>query len=161
MKRVFLLSAIIIAMTLSVAAQRKADGVGKIAALPGTVANHHKNKIMKDYVFILRLKAITPEIIAQVAPKWAVLVPKWTAEGHFVGNSVMVNEGHLISGRNREIVNGPVKGDGLIVLDVFRIKAENMEEALELAKQCPTLDAGRTVEVREVQPTPEAPVNAQ
>ena len=116
---------------------------------------------MKDFEFILRLKAITPEIIAQVAPKWEVLVPKWIAEGHFVGNSVMVNEGHLISGTNRTIVNEPVKSDGLIVLDVFRIRARDLEEALELARQCPTLDAGGTVEVREVQPTPGVPVKAQ
>ncbi|OKS88129.1 hypothetical protein RG47T_3593 [Mucilaginibacter polytrichastri] len=37
---------------------------------------------MKDYVFILRLKAITPENIAQVGPKWAELVPKWAVQGH-------------------------------------------------------------------------------
>ena len=147
----------IAAMAFVAKAQTKTDTSNNTQS--DRLTNNIKHNKMKDYVFILRLKAITPEIIAQVGPKWAELVPKWTAQGYFVGNSVMVNEGHLISGKGRTVVNEPVKSDGLIVLDVFRIKAESLEQAFELAKQCPTLDAGGTVEVREVQPTPELPHN--
>jgi hypothetical protein len=147
----------IAAMVFAAKAQTKTDTSNNTH--PDRLNNTIKHNKMKDYVFILRLKAITPEIIAQVGLKWAELVPKWAAQGHFAGNSVMVNEGHLISGKGRIMVNEPVRSDGLIVLDVFRIKAESLEEALELAKQCPTLDAGGTVEVREVQPTPEVPHN--
>ena len=38
----------------------------------------------------------------------------------------------------------------------MQIKAENMDQALELAKQSPTLDVGGSVEVREVRPTPDS-----
>jgi hypothetical protein len=145
----------VMALACTARAQTKVDTVQNIS--PDNSTSNRKHDKMKDYVFILRLKAITPEIIAQVGPKWAVLIPKWTSEGHFVGNSLMVNEGHLISGERRGVVNEPVRSEGLIVLDVFRIKAENMEQALELARQCPTLDVGGSVEVREVQPAPEIP----
>jgi hypothetical protein len=145
-------------MAITSAAQTKTNMVATKNTTTDSLTNNIKRTNMKDYVFILRLKAITPEIISQVGPKWAILIPKWTAEGHFVGNSVMVNEGHLISSNDRLISNAPVANNGLIILDVFRIKAKNMDQALELAKLCPTLDVGGSVEVREVQPTPDIPV---
>jgi hypothetical protein len=121
---------------------------------PTSSTNETKENTMKDYVFILRLKGLTPEILAQVGPQWAKIMPKWISEGHFVGNSLMNNEGQLFSGKDRVVSHAPARSDGEIVLDVFRMKAENLEQALELARLCPTLDAGGSVEVREIIPIP-------
>ncbi|HWK07027.1 MAG TPA: hypothetical protein VNS58_25505 [Puia sp.] len=121
----------------------------------GMLYTHNvKHTKMKDYVFIMRLEAITPEVEAQVLPKWAVLIPQWIAQGHLVDNLVIANEGTLFSGKGRAISHAPINNNGQIVLAVMQIKAENMDQALELAKQSPTLDVGGSVEVREVRPTP-------
>jgi hypothetical protein len=112
-------------------------------------ANNQKHLKMKDYIFILWLKPVTPDVIAQVGPKWSKLIPQWIKEGHLLSTSTMVNEGTLIQGKNRVVSHKPVNNKGEIVLDVLRIKAKDMAQALELARQCPTLDVGGSVEVRE------------
>ena len=113
---------------------------------------------MKDYVFIIRNKPLTPGAVASVTPKWAVVIPKWTEQGHFVDGTVLNNEGHLISGNERIGSGGLITNDGHQVVAVLRIKADSFEQAIELSKECPTLDLGATVEVREVQPRPTPPV---
>jgi hypothetical protein len=109
---------------------------------------------MKDYVFIIRYKPLTPEVFASVRPKWALIIPKWKEHGHFVDSFLMTNTGHLVSGNERIETTGPVIDNGHIVLSIIRMKAESMEQAIELSKQCATLDIGGAVEVREVQPAP-------
>ena len=134
--------------------QTKTGTVPAKNATPDILPNNIKHTDMKDYVFILRLEAVTPEVEAQVLPKWAVLIPQWIAQGHLVDNLVIANEGTLFSGKGRAISHAPINNNGQIVLAVMQIKAENMDQALELAKQSPTLDFGGSVEVREVRPTP-------
>jgi len=119
-----------------------------------SLTNNKKHTDMKDYVFILRLEAVTPEIEAKVVPMWAAVIPKWAAQGHLISNTVIANEGTLFSGKDRAISHAPLNNNGQMVLAIMHIKAENMDQALELAKQCPTLDLGGSVEVREVRPTP-------
>ena len=123
-------------------------------AIPDILTNNKKHTDMKDYVFILRLEAVTPEIEAKVVPMWAAVIPKWAAQGHLISNTVIANEGTLFSGKDRAISHAPLNNNGQMVLAIMHMKAENMDQALELAKQCPTLDLGGSVEVREVRPTP-------
>jgi hypothetical protein len=115
-------------------AQTKTGTVKSPIVSPDSLTNNISQHNMKDYVFFLRLKAITSEIIAWVGPKWAFLIPKWIGEGHFISNATMTNEGYLFSGKDRVVNNAPVKSNDEIVLDVFHMKAKNMEQALELAK---------------------------
>ena len=107
---------------------------------------------MKDYVFIIRYEPLTPEVFASVRSKWALIIPKWKEQGHFVDSFLMSNTGYQVSGNERVEAAGPVTNNGHIVLSVIRMKAESMEQAIELSKQVATLDIGGTVEVREVQP---------
>src|SRR5882762_10401272 len=79
----------------------------------GMLYTHNvKHTKMKDYVFIMRLEAITPEVEAQVLPKWAVLIPQWIAQGHLVDNLVIANEGTLFSGKGRAISHAPINNNG-------------------------------------------------
>ena len=53
---------------------------GMMYTRPAQIHNVKHTK-MKDYVFIMRLEAITPEVEAQVLPKWAALIPQWINQG--------------------------------------------------------------------------------
>jgi steroid delta-isomerase-like uncharacterized protein len=53
------------------------------------------------------------------------------------------------------VVNEEVISNDLRVISSIVVKALNFEAALALAKKCPILEQGGTVEVREVQPGPE------
>jgi len=114
---------------------------------------------MKDYLFIIRSKPTTPEMIASVTPQWGAVIPKWVQQGHFVESSLLYNEGNFISGNERTRENGPVINGEYAVVAVLKMKADNLEQAIELAKECPTLNLGATVEVREVQPKHVAPAS--
>jgi len=113
---------------------------------------------MKDYVFIVRHKGLTPEMLATVTPRWRAIMPRWVEQGHFVGSSLLLNEGHLISGAERIITTAPAitAESQQIVLSIIRIQAEDFEQAMQLALESPTLDTGGSIEVREVRPAPSA-----
>ncbi|MCW3128038.1 MAG: hypothetical protein JWO03_3696 [Bacteroidetes bacterium] len=115
---------------------------------------------MKEYILIFRIKPLTPEEFELVRVKWATIIPRWTEQGHFVHSSLMHNEGIVISGPERNITEAPMANGERIVLSFLRLKADNQDQAMKLAMEAPTLDAGGSVEVREVKPiTPPAITN--
>src|SRR5882757_8547457 len=105
---------------------------------------------MKEYILIFRIKPLTPEGFEVVRAKWATIIPRWTEQGHFVHSSLMHNEGIVISGPERDITEAPMANGERIVLSFLRLKADSQDQAMKLAMEAPTLDAGGSVEVREV-----------
>jgi hypothetical protein len=91
----------------------------------------------------------TPEQLQQMEQAW----------GAFFGSvgANMVSTHHLgFSGAtiaaDQSSSNGFHVADGHMVAGNLVVKAESMEAALELAKLCPILHAGGTVEVRDIMP---------
>lgn len=79
------------------------------------------------------------------------MVERWTTQGHLVGSNVLPQEGFVISGEQRKITQGfAVTADDFKVVSIIHLKAGSIEEAVELAKESPTLDLGGAIEVREV-----------
>ena len=67
-------------------------------------------------------------------------------------SNLVIDEGYVISGEDRTITPGAVLGAGGAIVSTITLRAETIEAAIELAKACPTLDYGGTVEVRLRQP---------
>ena len=111
---------------------------------------------MKEYVLLIRLNPapMTPEIVAAVRNNWAVLREHWEQKGCYVSGNRIVQEGFLLSGADRVLSKGAVAEDGVRIISTITLLAEDMEAAIELAKACPPLDYGATVEVREALPNP-------
>lgn len=120
-----------------------------------------KDTNMKEYVLLVRFsteKTLTPEQLKSITEQWTALAEQWTKQGNFVAATVLPQEGFVISGAERKINKGfAVTADSFKVVSIIHLKANNIEEAIELAKACPPLEFGGTVEVREVQLRPPPP----
>jgi hypothetical protein len=59
------------------------------------------------------------------------------------------HNGKIVAGRNA-VTDGPFAESKEAIAGFFIIQADSLEEAVEIAKNCPGLDYGQTVEVRAI-----------
>jgi hypothetical protein len=112
---------------------------------------------MNEYVFLVRFGAnatLAPEQRQINTEKWGKLIQHWTEQGYFVGSSLITQEGFVLSGSDRKVDQGFIADADFRVVSIIRIAVSSIDEAVELARACPVLDYGGTVEIREVQPRP-------
>ncbi len=100
---------------------------------------------MSDFVFAYH-GGKTPESPEEGAKQMA----KWNAWVGGLGDAV-VNPGTPL-GKPKTVSSGGVSDDGGSnpLLGFSIVKADSMDAALEMAKACPTLEIGGTIEVAEV-----------
>ncbi|MEI6312583.1 MAG: YciI family protein [Bacteroidota bacterium] len=70
------------------------------------------------------------------------------SQGKFIDGYGIAPEGMLVEKKNNQLIESPLRDTqegigGLYILDVA-----DMQEAITIAKQCPTFDAGDIIEVR-------------
>ncbi|MEO7717081.1 MAG: hypothetical protein ABIY70_12830 [Capsulimonas sp.] len=108
---------------------------------------------MNEYVLIVRIDrgALAPEQIPPIRAGWDVVLENWKSRDQYVTSDLVIDEGYVISGAARAVASGAVSGAGGAIVSTITLRAETIEAAIELAKICPTLDYGGTVEVRERQ----------
>jgi hypothetical protein len=71
-------------------------------------------------------------------------------QGKLKSGHPLYNEGKIVSGKKRTVADGPFAESKEAVGGYFYLEVASMDEALEIAKQCPGLDHGIVVEVRPV-----------
>ena len=84
-------------------------------------------------------KGLSPEEIQKVMTAWYAWLDRLTKEGKVKLAQPLANQGKIVSWNKGQTVS-----DGYFLLQV------GPEEALEIAKQCPGLKYGVTVEVRPI-----------
>lgn len=112
---------------------------------------------MSDYLLIFRGgdAARTEE---QKSPEgWQAHMAKWmkwmkdlTDQGKFVGAQPLKVAGRVVSGTNKIVTDGPFVEGKEIVGGYLICKADSLEEAVEISKDCPVLEHNGIVEVREI-----------
>lgn len=123
-----------------------------IVAFAQAESNPDKTKNMNDYILLIRLPLqYGPEEAATARPRWNALTDQWKADGIFVTSFVFPREGYVVSG-NDKVAKEQVVSHNLRMISSIIVKAVDIEAAVSLAKKCPILEQGGTVEVREVQP---------
>jgi len=110
---------------------------------------------MKDYLFFFRggldFTKAPAEQVQEVILKWKNWVDDLTKKGIYNGGErVTRNEAAVIKGITKEIVNGPYKAYDEMVGGYINIRADNLQHAIEIAKDCPIFLFDGNVEVREV-----------
>ena len=70
-------------------------------------------------------------------------------EGYFKGGHPLEHDGRIVAGRNA-VTDGLFTESKEAIAGFFIIQADSLEEAVEIAKSCPGLDYGQTVEVRAI-----------
>ena len=64
-----------------------------------------------------------------------------------------MHDGKILAGR-KAVTDGPFAESKEAIAGFFIIQADNLEQAVEIAKGCPGLEFGQTVEVRAIASEP-------
>jgi hypothetical protein len=133
---------------------------GKTAAQTNIANTSSKTTKMKEFILFVRVPiTYTTEQAKAVTPEWNLVTDKWKADGIFVTSFVCPNDSYVISGTDRSVKKEPVVAGNQKVVSNIILLAENLESAVELAKVCPVLNYGGSIEVRSVQPRVARPEN--
>ncbi len=108
---------------------------------------------MKSFMFIFRggldPQAASPEEMQQNMQKWMGWVEELQQKNIYKAGEALLPTGKTLQ-KNNVITDGPYAESKEIVGGFFIVSAESLEAALEIAKGCPDLALGGTVEVRDV-----------
>ncbi|MFD2255581.1 YciI family protein [Luteolibacter algae] len=107
-----------------------------------------------DYLLLFRnnswYKDLSPDEIQRVMTDWMSWVDGLVAEGRCLGGQSLEQDGHVIRGAERFVTDGPYAESKESVAGYIILRVDSEDEALELAKLCPGLPYGATVEVRKL-----------
>jgi hypothetical protein len=108
-----------------------------------------------DYMLLFRGTnwdaGLSQEQLQKVVADWAAWFEGLMKDGRAIGGHPLENEGKIVSGKKgRTVSDGPFAESKEAVGGYFYLQVANMDEAIEIARQCPGLDHGLRVEVRPV-----------
>ena len=112
---------------------------------------------MKEYMLLFRggreqMETASPEQSQAHLQRWVNWMNKLGEEGKFVGAQPLNKVGKTVSSPKKVISDGPFMEGKEMVGGYLICKAKTIEEAVEISKGCPVLDAeDGVVEVREIQ----------
>jgi hypothetical protein len=113
---------------------------------------------MKEFILLVRVPVTySSEQAKAVNPKWEIVLNKWKTDDVFVTSFVFPGESYTLSGADRLVKKEAVVSDNLKIVSNIILRATSLENAVELAKACPVVEHGGTVEVREIIPGPVKP----
>lgn len=96
-------------------------------------------------------EAMTDEQRAQSLQRWNDWYDALAARGQLQHGHPLDPQGRVVSGaRGERVVDGPFAEAKEFVGGYFLITADSLDEATDIAQQCPNLPYGMTVEVRPV-----------
>lgn len=90
------------------------------------------------------------EQMQAVMSHWQNWIGDIAARGNYVGTNRLYSEGSKTLKPGNVIIDGPYAEVKEIIGGYLIVKANNLDETVEMAKTCPNLQYGGNVEVREV-----------
>jgi hypothetical protein len=109
---------------------------------------------MSEYLFLFRGGADMSQSPAQMQSqlkRWGAWIEGLAQKGRFTAGQPLGREGKVLRGHKRTVTDGPFAEAKDLVGGYLIVKAETLDEATELARECPIFEheAG-TVEVRPI-----------
>ncbi len=92
----------------------------------------------------------SPEAMQANMGKWMAWVEKLKKTNQYLAGDPLLPGGKLISGKNKNVTDGPYTEGKEVVGGYFIIEAADINEAVEVSKDCPDFDLGSSVQVRQV-----------
>jgi hypothetical protein len=108
---------------------------------------------MEKYMFLFRggdISQFSPEEQQSHMEKWFAWVDKLTKQGRYIAGEPLLPGGKTISGSKKSVSDGPFTESKEVIGGFFTITAASLDEAVEMAKECPDYELGGSVEVREI-----------
>ena len=104
-------------------------------------------------------KSLSPEEMQRVSEKWMAWFRRLAEQGKAVAGNPLEREGKIVSGKDRIVSDGPFAESKEAIGGYFLLGVATMDEAVEIATECPGLPYGIRVEVRPV--AGECPIGAE
>lgn len=96
-------------------------------------------------------KSLSPEELQNVMSQWTVWFDRLTQQGKIKSAHPLMDEGKIVTWKKGQTVaDGPFAESKEAIGGYFLLQVSDLDEALEIAKECPVLRYGMTVEVRPV-----------
>lgn len=93
----------------------------------------------------------SPEKMQQHMEKWMKWMEDLGKQGKFIAGEPLQQDGKVVEKSGEVITDGPFAEGKEIVGGYLIVKADNLDEAVQLSKGCPIFEHGGTVEVRGIQ----------
>jgi hypothetical protein len=92
---------------------------------------------------------LSPEEIQNVMSRWIAWFDRLTQAGKARAGQPLTATGKVVSGKKGQtVVDGPFAESKETVAGYILLQVDSLDEAVEIAKECPGLDYGISVEVR-------------
>jgi hypothetical protein len=110
---------------------------------------------MKDYLFLFRggldFTKASPEQLQQVLMNWKNWTEELSQKGIYVaGERLTKNDAAVAKGNDKQVIDGAYGESQEIIGGYISIKADNLQQAIEISKGCPIFSFDGNVEIREV-----------
>jgi|SRR5581483_6341769 len=112
------------------------------------------------YMFVFRgsgaMSKLTPEQMRQSFEKWTAWIESMRARGvYLAGEPLEDGPGKVLRGpRGKLVTDGPFAEAKEVVGGYMLIATKTFDEAVAIARDCPGLENGGSVEVRQIMPLP-------
>lgn len=111
---------------------------------------------MTQFMLLLRggeFPVHSPEEMQKVVEKYIAWSDKLRQEGRHRSSDELKDGGRILSVKNGNfVVDGPYVETKEIIGGYYLFEAKNIDEATEIAKDCPHLNFGGSIEIREINP---------
>src|SRR5262249_45933249 len=132
-------------------------GAGSLAAMTSPPTDRPENAGLRSrYMLIFRGGAVSrddvsPSLLQAHLEKWYAWSDELTRHGRRNVGNPLDNPGKTVRGYERVVTDGPYAESKDLVTGAMIIDADSLEDAVEVARGCPTFEFDGSVEVREVQ----------
>jgi hypothetical protein len=94
-------------------------------------------------------KDLSPDEIQKVMSRWIAWFDRLSQEGKAKAGQPLTETGKIVSGKKgQRVVDGPFAESKESIAGYILLQAATLDEAVKIAKECPGLDYGVSVEVR-------------
>ncbi|MBI3606940.1 MAG: transcription initiation protein [Nitrospirae bacterium] len=108
---------------------------------------------MPQYLLLLheasKVTNLSPDAMQAIIQKYKAWSDKLKQTGRLVDANKLCRDGRVMRGVT--VINGPYAEAKEVIGGYFMIEAANYDQAVQLARDCPNLELGGTIEVREIE----------
>jgi hypothetical protein len=114
---------------------------------------------MKEFLMLIREPAnygqLSPEEMQADIEKHIQWVMELAEQGHFKEGNPLDAAGVTIKGTQKQVTDGPFIESKECISGYYFLLAESLDQAVTIAKGCPSLELGHTLEIRAIVNTDE------